>query len=178
MSDRLLIDKAKNKNKDAFAELFLRHRDFLYRYLLKLTLNPDLSEDIVQDTMLKSYQNIKKYNGSSSFTSWLITIANRIYFDILRKKKRERNWIKQQQILGQRKLSWQLQQNNDRWSATLESFKELKPDIRAAVLLKHYYGYTYDEIGKLMGVKSGTVKSRVHVGLIQLRKGLLGDEEG
>lgn len=60
----------------------------------------------------------------------------------------------------------------------LDSLSRLPSAQRVAVLLKHYYGYSYDEIGEIMRVPSGTVKSRVSLGLNQLRKELNEDGEG
>lgn len=176
MSEQELIERAKQKDKEAFAELFQMHYLFLYRYVLKLTLHHETTEDIIQESMMKGFFHINKYDASSSFSSWLITIATRTYFDLLRKKKREREWIAQQQQAGKHQLTWQLQSINERWSDTMESFSKLKPDVRCALLLKHYYGYSYDEIAQMMMEKSGTIKSRVHYGIAYVRKELTLDE--
>lgn len=176
MSKQELIERAKQKDKEAFATLFQMHYLFLYRYLLKLTLHHETTEDIIQETMMKCFLHINKYNASSSFSSWLITIATRTYFDILRKKKHEREWINHQMEAGKHQLSWQLQSINERWSDMMESFSELKPDVRCALLLKHYYDYSYDEIAQMTGEKCGTIKSRVHYGIAHVRKELTHDE--
>lgn len=60
----------------------------------------------------------------------------------------------------------------------LDSLSRLPSAQRVAVLLKHYYGYSYEEIGAIMQIPSGTVKSRVSSGLSQLRKELNEDGEG
>lgn len=62
------------------------------------------------------------------------------------------------------------------WSEVLDALSRLSSAHRMAVLLKHYYGYSYDEIGEMLEIPSGTVKSRVAAGLVQLRKELNEDE--
>ncbi|MDF4189415.1 sigma factor-like helix-turn-helix DNA-binding protein, partial [Ligilactobacillus salivarius] len=56
------------------------------------------------------------------------------------------------------------------WSETLDLFSKLDPKLRTPDFLRHYYGYTYAEIGVMLQIKEGTVKSRVHKGLQQIRK--------
>lgn len=171
MSETELIRRARKKDKQAFAELFRIHYAFLFHYLLKLTLSKEVAEDVAQDAMLKAYLHMNSYTGASSFSTWLITIAGRSYLDRLRKEKREKAWLLQEQVNKSRQLAWQLQGKNEQWSDLLEKFSRLKPDLRMAVVLKHYYGYSYDEIAEMTGVRSGTIKSRVHAGIIELRKG-------
>ena len=89
-----IIKYAQQGDQDAFAKLFQIHYSFLYKYVLKMTLNQQTAEDLVQDTMLKGYDNIKQYNGQSKFSTWLITIATRLYLDQQRRKKREWFWQK------------------------------------------------------------------------------------
>ncbi|PGZ94228.1 MULTISPECIES: RNA polymerase sigma factor SigY [unclassified Bacillus (in: firmicutes)] len=170
-----IIKYAQQGDQDAFAKLFQIHYSFLYKYVLKMTLNQQTAEDLVQDTMLKGYDNIKKYNGQSKFSTWLITIATRLYLDQQRRKKREWFWQKNESEKLSRSLNWQLAYKGFEWSDIMEGFEKLKSDVRTAILLKHYYGYTNEEIGNMMGIREGTVKSRIHNGMKELRKELMQD---
>ncbi|MFP9035666.1 sigma factor-like helix-turn-helix DNA-binding protein, partial [Enterococcus faecalis] len=69
-----------------------------------------------------------------------------------------------------RKIKWDVSAKGAEWSETLDLFSKLDPKLRTPVLLRHYYGYTYAEIGVMLQIKEGTVKSRVHKGLQQIRK--------
>lgn len=170
------IKQAQLGNKDAFTELFHMHYSFLYKYLLKVTMSRELTEDIVQETMLKCYDNIRRYNGRSKFSSWLITIATRLYIDILRKQKREQIWLKHEKIVFTRQLKWQMQTDNLQWLEVMDMMTKLDAEVRMAILLKHYYGFSYDETASILKMKTGTVKSKVHYGLLALRKELKNDE--
>lgn len=183
----ILIDVSNEQEKDcivaaqsgcktAFAELFQSHYSFLYKYLIKITLNRETTEDLIQETMLKGFLNIKRYNFKSKFSSWLITIATRTYFDQLRRQKVEKNWLEKEALLLTRQLKWELQTNGDRWLSVMDELAKLAPDVRSAILLVHYYGFTYAEVGQTLQLKEGTVKSKVHYGLLKLRKELLIDE--
>lgn len=165
-----LIKLAKEGNEDAFIDLFQLHYSFLYKYLLKLTLNEEISSDLTQDTMLKCYENLNSFKGDSKFSTWMISIASRLYIDQLRKKKREVNWLNQTKIALSRQLTWKANSKGIEWSDTFTDFNNLEAEFRIPILLHHYYGYTYEEIGELLQIKAGTVKSRVHNGIKRLRK--------
>ncbi|MBO9129160.1 RNA polymerase sigma factor SigY [Bacillus sp. 165] len=171
-----LIAQAQRGDSDALAKLFHYHYSFLFKYCIKITLNKELTEDLVQDTFLKGIVYIRNYDGTSKFSSWLITIASRLYTDQLRKKKRERFWLKNQREQHRRKLKWDAVKEGLDWSDVMEAFSELEEEIRMPVLLKHYYGFRYEEIAEMLSLREGTVKSRVHNGLKKLRKELAENE--
>ncbi|MED4828682.1 RNA polymerase sigma factor SigY [Bacillus atrophaeus] len=168
--EQQLIQQAKEGDDAAFTTLFQHHYTFLYKYLLKLSLNPDVSEDLLQETFLKGYMHLHSFQGRSKFSTWLISIATRLYLDHQKKRKREKR--RQQTFTDEtvRKLKWDISAKGNEWSETLEVFSRLAPDLRTPVLLRHYYGYTYSEIAVILHIKEGTVKSRVHKGLHRIRK--------
>lgn len=172
--ERALIQQAQQGDQKALAALLHKHYSFLVHVLIKITLQPHLAEDLAQDTMLKCMEKIKLYNGQSKFSTWLVTIATRLYIDSLRKKKREQALLAEEQSL--RKLKWQMQGREDDWPEVLDALSALPNDIRMPIILKHYYGYTYDEIGGMLDVPPGTVKSRIHNGIQTLRKELVTHE--
>lgn len=64
---------------------------------MKVTLHPQIAEDLTQETMMKCIEKIQLYNGESKFSSWLIKIATNLFIDQHRRKKREKNWLEQEQ---------------------------------------------------------------------------------
>ncbi len=168
--DVVIIRKALTGDDDAFAHLFQRYYSFVFKYLLKLTLDEEISRDLTQETMLKCYTHLSSFQGEGKFSTWMISIASRLYIDLTRKQKRERKWIEQLKRTLSRQLSWQAAMKGIDWSDMFAEFNQLEPGVRVPILLHHYYGYTYEEIGEMIGLKVGTVKSRVHNGLKQLRK--------
>lgn len=170
MEERELIGQATRGDNAALSALLRQHYAFVYKYLLKITLDSHMAEDLAQETAVKCIEKIKLYNGQSKFSSWMITIATNLFIDLTRRKKREMLWQEQEQSL--RRMQWQVGQQNESWPEVLSILGAMSHDIRVPVILKHYYGYTYDEIGQMLGIAEGTVKSRVHNGLKQLRKEL------
>ena len=172
LEEHELIRQAMQGDNAALSLLLQQHFAFVYKYLLKITLDSHMSEDIAQETMVKCIEKIRLYNGQSKFSSWLITIATNLFLDQARRKKREKLWQQQQQDQSLRRMQWQAGQQNEKWPEVLNALAELQQEARIPVILKHYYGYTYEEIGDMLGIAEGTVKSRVHHALKQLRKEL------
>lgn len=168
--EREQIILAKRGSDEAFTQLFQANYTFLYKYLIKLCLNPELTEDLIQETMLKAYVHLQSFKGEAKFSTWLISIASRLYIDYERKQKSERKRIENLKQEEKRKLKWNVTSNGYEWTEHMDMFAELPPHQRAPLLLRHYYGYTFSEIAAMLNIKEGTVKSRVHNGIKRIRK--------
>lgn len=174
MEEKDWVAAAKKGDNQALAYLFQQNYSFLVHYLIKLTYNLELAEDLAQDTMAKAMEHIQGFNGRAKFSTWLISIATRLYIDQKRKQKREVTWKKQEQTL--RIIKWQTQFANEDWNNMLESLGKIKDEFRIPIILKHYYGYSYEEVSYMLKIAEGTVKSRVHKGIQLVRKELIEDE--
>jgi RNA polymerase sigma-70 factor, ECF subfamily len=172
VEERMLVSEAKSGKDEAFTKLFQQNYRFLYKYLIKLTLHPDLTEDLIQETMLKAYVNLHNFKGEAKFSTWLISIASRLFIDQKRKEKRDKKRYEKIRTDVKQKIKWNVMINGQEWSNYLDLFAELEPDVRTPILLRHYYGFTYQEIATMLHLKEGTVKSRVHIGLKRIRKEL------
>jgi RNA polymerase sigma-70 factor, ECF subfamily len=175
MDEKNLIKMAMKGDATSFALLFHENYPFLVKYLIKISMNTDLAEEIAQETMAKCIEKFHLFNGKSKFSSWLISIATNLYIDQLRKNKREQNWHAAEQSL--RTIKWHLESRNEEWNDALSALRRLSEEVRIPIILKHYYGYSYDEIGKMMKLSPGTIKSRIHNGIVTVRKELKLDEE-
>ena len=172
LEEHELIRQAIQGDNAALSLLLQQHFAFVYKYLLKITLDSHMAEDIAQETMVKCIEKIRLYNGQSKFSSWLITIATNLFLDQARRKKREKLWQQQQQDQSLRRMQWQAGHQHEAWPDVLNALAELPQESRIPVILKHYYSYTYEEIGQMLSIAEGTAKSRVHHALKQLRKEL------
>lgn len=177
MQDTELIRQAKRGDPEAIAALLQNHYDFLLKYLYKITLHPQLAEDLAQETMIRCMENLHRYNTKSKFSSWMITIASRMYVDTIRRKKREAAYLKiEERKQGLRQLKWHAKRSGDDWPDVLEALSALSEELRLPVIMKHYYGYSQQEISEMLDIALGTVKSRIHLGLKKLREELKADE--
>lgn len=160
MNELELLNKARDGNKSALNTLLCNNLNILKGYVIKMTGDPHLAQDIIQDTLLKAVLNIKKFEPKARFSTWLIRIATNVFRDYLRKNKPLE--------LIEDTLEDKTQNVEDIASANIE-YKEimgiiqkLSPEKRYAFILKHYHGYKYEEIAQILDCPIGTVRSRIH----------------
>ncbi|WP_244520522.1 RNA polymerase sigma factor SigY [Fictibacillus solisalsi] len=165
-----MIKQAKKGDHHALSLLLQQNYSILFHYLLKITTNRSVTEDLVQETMLKCIQKIGMYEEKAKFSSWLISIASHLYMDQIRKQRTEKKY--NEKFKQARGLKWKAMTSNEEWSELLDALCVLNEETRIPLILKHYYGYTYDEIGRMLKIPAGTAKSRVHNGLKFIREEL------
>jgi RNA polymerase sigma-70 factor (ECF subfamily) len=166
-----LLEEARNGNRHSLARLLYDNYEMVYKYLIKFTLNKSLTEDLVQETMVRAIEKFKLFDSAKAkFSTWLITIAQNIYFDGIRKKKREQKHLDEEVQL---KDLCDLQEEHDEdWDRVLEALSRLSDDSRFPLVLKYYHGYSLEEIARIMSIPLGTVKSRIHNAIKAVRKEL------
>ena len=160
MEDLKLIEKAKSGNVSALNTLLSDNYPILQGYVIKMTGHADVTEDIVQETMLKAVINIKKFVPKAKFSTWLITIATNLYRDSLRKAKNLElidETIETKELGPEDALI-----SNVEYTAVKEILLALPYEKRAVFILKHYYGFKYEEIAEILKCPIGTVRSRLH----------------
>ena len=88
MDETKLIQNCQKGEKQAFNELIKFYYPYLSKFLLKLTSDQVLSEDLLQETFMKVIRNIEKFDiyGKATFSTYILTIARNCYIDYLRKK--------------------------------------------------------------------------------------------
>lgn len=181
MTERDLIKNAQAGHNQALNQLLLDNYSILKGYLIKLTLNKELAEDLTQETLLKAVTKIRDYRPEGKFSTWLIVIGKNLYFDHLRKNKRTQNFEEYEQSFGGRHEDNgpSLEDgviNSFAFDKMKESLSRISQEKRSVFILKHYYGYSYKEIAEIEGCPIGTVRSRLHSSIGELRKAM--EKEG
>ncbi|MFC4605652.1 RNA polymerase sigma factor SigE [Rhodococcus kronopolitis] len=152
-------------------ELVREHGDRVYRLAYRLSGNAQDAEDLTQDTFIRVFRSLSNYQAGT-FEGWLHRITTNLFLDMVRRRNRikmealpedyERvpsDRPNPEEIYHDARLDPDLQ-------AALDS---LAPEFRAAVVLCDIEGLSYEEIGATLGVKLGTVRSRIHRGRQALR---------
>lgn len=165
-----LIKKCQRGEKEAFNNLITNYYPYVSRFLMKLTANEELIQDLVQETFLKLITNIDKFDtkGTAKFSTYLIKIAKNTYLDYLKKNK---------------KISYQLDIENisdtsfeetmidkTQISEILKEIDKLPFEQAQAIKLKYLEEYSLKEIANKMKTKPSTIKSRIYEGKEKLKK--------
>ncbi|MBZ9687257.1 RNA polymerase sigma factor SigY [Clostridium estertheticum] len=160
MDELELIYKAKDGNKSALNSLLKDNFNILKGYTVKMVGDPHLAQDIIQDTMLKAVININKFEPRAKFSTWLIKIAINVYRDYLRKNKSYQ--LVDENLFHKSEQVEDIVMSNYEYKEIMKIILKLPYEKRAVFILKHYYGYKYEEISEIIGCPIGTVRSRLH----------------
>jgi RNA polymerase sigma-70 factor, ECF subfamily len=166
LSELELIERAKQGNKSAMNTLLTENLNILKGYVLKMTADPHLSQDIIQDAMLKAVLNIKKFEPKAKFSTWLITIATNLYRDQLRRNRPIEIIDEALEDTNQRVEEAAISRLE--YKEIMGIIQKLSQEKRSTFILKHYYGYKYEEIAEILGCPIGTVRSRLHSAVKQI----------
>lgn len=155
----------------SWSELVQAHADSVYGLAYRLTGNQQDAEDLTQETFMRVFRSLKSYRPGT-FEGWLHRITTNLFLDMVRHR----------QVIRMEALP----ENYDRVPGTLKTpeqavddamldpdleiaLAELQPDYRAVVVLCDVVGLTYEEIASTLGLKMGTVRSRIHRARSSLR---------
>lgn len=155
----------------SWAELVAQHADSVYRLAFRLSGNKYDAEDLTQETFMRVFRSLKKYQPGT-FEGWLHRITTNLFLDMVRHRSKIRMETLSEDYdrVAGTDMSPEQQFSVSRLDPTLQAaIDELSPDFRVAVVLCDVVGMSYDEIADTLGVKMGTVRSRIHRGRSQLR---------
>lgn len=153
-------------------EMWASHRDFLRRLLIGLTHDMDLTDDLLQETYLRARKGVDGYRGGDA-RAWLGTIArNAFYSDIRRRYVRNEVPLDAERVAAD-----DLVVDPILLADLRRATSDLSPILRTALVMRHYGGYSYEEIAGRLGCPVGTAKRRVSVALRRLRQALGAQEE-
>ncbi len=150
------------------------HSARVYRLAYRLSGNPQDAEDLTQETFVRVFRSLADFSPGT-FEGWLHRITTNLFLDMVRRRQRIRfdalpedterlpgTAPSPEQVYSDTHLDPQIQ-------AALDA---LSPEFRVAVVLCDIEGLTYEEIAATLGIKLGTVRSRIHRGRVQLRQAL------
>jgi len=169
-----------------FESEVMQHLDALYRTALRMTRNPQDAEDLVQETMLRAYRFLDRFEPGTNLRAWLFKILTNTYINRYRKASSE---PRVDSLDDAEELSLYRYLDNEAASRggsveaqVLDRFAEndiktaieaLPSQYRITVLLADVEGFSYNDIAEITNVKKGTVMSRLFRGRRLLQKALV-----
>jgi len=168
-----LILACQNGEKQAFNDIIALYYPYVSKFLLKITGNEITSEDLTQDTFLKLIRGIDRFDvyGKATFETYLMTIAKYCYIDYLRKNKNSMLCLDDLEIAD----SWAVENKVIKGMEIAEMVKAvdtLSWEQAQAIRLKYLEQLTLQEIAEKFNTQPKTIKSRIHAGMVKLRKNL------
>jgi RNA polymerase sigma-70 factor, ECF subfamily len=177
---KILSQGLTRRDPDLLDKLIEQYQQRLYRYLLFLTGNPALSEDLFQETWIRVLERGHQYNAKSKFESWLFAIARNLVIDVSRRKK-----MASLEDLGNPESdqpydapdekavsALQLLVTRENEQAIQVSLLKIAPYYREVLVLRFHEDLNLEEIAEVLATPVSTVKSRLYRGLTAMKSAL------
>ena len=171
--DPAWVVQAQRGNPEAFDRLLEHFQRPVYNLCYRMLGDPAEAEDAAQETFLRAYTNLHRYDRGRAFSTWLLSIAAHHCIDQIRKRRVHLVSIESNPFdpdsdepflelpdLGPGPETKTLQRETQRRMQTL--LDELSPQDRAAVIMLYWYEFSYEEIASALGLTVSAVKSRLH----------------
>ena len=155
--------RARRGEAGAFAELVKRYQDKIFRFLLRLVHSRDDAMDLAQDTFMRAYQGLGRWEPEAPFRSWLFRIARNLAFDQLRHGRLvEFVEFDDSADLPDRSQNPELAlETAQRYGALEAALQRMPVEQREMILLREIEGLSYEEMAQVLELPPGTVKSRL-----------------
>lgn len=181
LTDRACVAQARAGDADAFRALVERHSRSLFRLAYRMTGNESDAEDVVQESFLRAYKQLGKFDERASFGTWLYRIAANCSLDLVRSRNRRSELMapadpdRDDPILSLPALSPSPErealsgQVRDR---VAEAMKELSATERTAFVLRHFEGMRIEDVSRALDCAPGAAKHSVFRAVQKLRRAL------
>lgn len=177
MNEKEIIKRCQNGDRAAFDTLIRAYYPYVTKYLLKLTHDEILTEDLTQEVFLKMIRSIDKYKsgGKAAFATYLITAAKNTFIDYTRRAKAAADDITELDIQSEDNIEYSVI-SSMQYEEIVKYIDSLPPNQASVIRLKYIDELTLREIEQITGIPSKTVKSRIHEGVKKLRSLLKSNE--
>jgi len=183
-SDSELICQAQGGDRDAFEQLYWRYQNRVLAAAYGVVRNRQDAMDIAQESFVRVYKNLHKFQADSSFYTWLYRIVVNLSIDHLRRRKKhkevefdnefQKNFSDDDPLLPSTLginpgKVYQRKELREQLNLALESLSEKH---RSIIILREIEGLSYNEISEALGISMGTVMSRLHHARLNMQAAL------
>ena len=179
MTDAAAVSRARGGDADAFRMLVDRHSHAVFRVAYRMTGNEHDADDVVQETLLRAYRQLGRFEERANFSTWLHRIAVNCSLDLLRARGRADKHYGGDPEEAELNGSAKSDAEQDRLLLSAELHKQvaaamerLSGNERTAFVLRHFEGMPVEEIGKTLGIQVNAAKHTIFRAVRKLRESL------
>lgn len=154
-----LIKSALEGSQRAYTKLMSLHKLRVYNLILGIVGNEDDAADLTQETFIKAFRSLHRFNPDYPFRSWVIRIAYNCCMDFFRQKKYETVSMEDVEIVEPAAGPGERFERKGTAIRIEEAIQTLPENLRAAIMLRYKEGLSYQEISEVLDVPMGTVKT-------------------
>ena len=174
-----VLARARQGDSDAFRALVERHSRSVFRLAFRITGNEQDAEDVVQESFLRAYRQLGRFESRANFGTWLYRITANCAVDLMRSKQ-ARHDVARGESLDEAAMDLRsdvpgperLTESTEIERRVSDAMAALSPLERAAFTLRHYEGRTIDEISRTLGLGTSAAKHSVFRAVKKLRAAL------
>jgi len=180
-TDAATVALARDGDSDAFRVLVERHSRAVYRLAHRMTGNPSDAEDVVQDTFIKAYKQLSRFESRANFGTWLHRIAVNCSIDLIRSRPHRETGHDADDLdtIGSADPAEHTQASPERLMLSTEvqeringAMAALSQRERAAFVLRHFEGHSIDDISRSLGLKANATKHSIFRAVRKMRAAL------
>lgn len=168
MDEKKLIELAQQGDQSAFEQLLDRYQKSVYHHALRLLNNPEDAADVTQEVFIKVWRSLPSFRGDSEFSTWLHRLTDNAAIDLLRKEKKRRGDSSLDDEENPVALPadpsatpHQAAEHKELQETLSDALAQLSEEHRRVLILREVNGLSYDQIGDILSISPGTVKSRL-----------------
>ena len=176
-----VLARARQGDSDAFRALVETHGRSVFRLAFRMTGNQQDAEDVVQESFLRAYRQLGRFESRANFGTWLYRIVSNCSVDLMRSKQARHDQVRGDSLDREGALELtaagvpgpeRMAQSAEIHRRVQDALRELSPLERAAFTLRHYEGRSIDEISATLGLRTSAAKHSVFRAVKKLRVAL------
>jgi RNA polymerase sigma-70 factor, ECF subfamily len=184
-TDATFVARARAGEVDAFRVLVERHSRALFRLAFRMTGNQQDAEDVVQESFLRAYKQLNKFDQRATFGTWLYRIAANCSLDMVRARKRRSEHVVAgvsengdnvedivSQLPAQEPTPERMALSGEVRERVADAMRELSANERTAFVLRHFEGMKIEEVSRILDCQPGAAKHSVFRAVQKLRRSL------
>jgi RNA polymerase sigma-70 factor, ECF subfamily len=185
LTDIAAVTRARTGDTDAFHVLVERHSRSLFRLAFRMTGNQQDAEDVVQESFLRAFKQLAKFDERASFGTWLYRIAANCSLDLVRSRKRRSEHLapavdssgaEVEDVVASLPADVptpeRMAMSSEVRERVSEAMRELSPTERTAFVLRHFEGMCMEEVSQVLQCQPGAAKHSVFRAVQKLRRAL------
>jgi RNA polymerase sigma-70 factor (ECF subfamily) len=173
IDDATLVQRCLAGSERAYRELLERYQRSVYSLALRMLGRVEDAEDVTQETFVRMFRALDRYDPQRPFRAWILTIASRLAIDMLRRRRQgtvsmvvtepgssEESF--EREFPDTQPGPEELAQLGEEERSTERLIQSLPPHYRIVVIMRHIQDLSYEEIADALALPLGTVKARIH----------------
>lgn len=175
--DAAAVARAREGHEDGFQLLVERHSRHVFRLAMRMTGRAEDAEDVVQETFIRAFRQLSRFEARSNFSTWLYRIAYNCAIDFIRARPHRESAEERETLEAMSDVVSTPDAHDMAYAGEIServqlALNGLSPKERAAFLLRHYHGHSIEEIGASLGMKTNATKHSIFRAVKKMRVAL------